>query len=341
MGLVSSQRMNSYFSSSFGKAKEGVNYTGTTGIGFRIVSFILFTTIIILFNIWYCSRNKKRASKSKSSNLTKETAPPPFNRTRKIILAVAGFFLLVGILAQVPWFADKSSKIKDKVSDKISSEFKETEHEEMGNMGKEMKFTKTKEDKKSYWGTFGKWEGMGIDCWLIIGAIIICLLAKISIMGTLTTAVQSAIPLVLVYIFAAVPATIVQGSGMSENLAKTILPTSVMTKAKYWALLPIFGLSMLVSFLIDSTSITAAMIAALAPTLASISSSVLIYAAIFAWVGGILGMAFSPNNGILIATLEKSKTTYKQFIKKTWMLGLIMLATAFGLVWFWTWFNIK
>jgi len=51
MGLVSSQRMKENFDGSFGSAQEGINYTGMTGIGFRLVAFVLFTTIVILFNI--------------------------------------------------------------------------------------------------------------------------------------------------------------------------------------------------------------------------------------------------------------------------------------------------
>ena len=66
---------------------------------------------------------------------------------------------------------------------------------------------------------------------------------------------------------------------------------------------------------------TSTLVAVFAPTLLAISDSTLIYAAIFAWLGGIIGMAFSPNNGILMASLEKSKISYKQFIKKTWILG--------------------
>ena len=89
------------------------------------------------------------------SGVVEEATPPPFNRTRKIILAVAGFFLLVSILAQVPWFADKieNSKIKDKIPTQVSSEYEKEEgkYEEMGSMGgKEGKFAKVNEEKESY-----------------------------------------------------------------------------------------------------------------------------------------------------------------------------------------------
>jgi hypothetical protein len=77
------------------------------------------------------------------------------------------------------------------------------------------------------------------------------------------------------------------------------------------------------------------LVSCLAPTLLSFSESTFIYAALFAWIGAVLGMAFSPNNGILRASLEKGEVSYKQFIKKVWVLGLIMFATACILVGFW------
>jgi hypothetical protein len=34
-------------------------------------------------------------------------------------------------------------------------------------------------------------------------------------------------------------------------------------------------------------------------------------------MGAIIGTAFSPNSGVLAASLEKNKISYKQFLKKT------------------------
>jgi len=217
---------------------------------------------------------------------------------------------------------------------------KKGKYQEIGKIGK-MEFAKAKDNKESYWGTFGEWGGRAIDCWLIIGAIIICLVAKQNIIKTLITAIQSSIPLLIIYIFAAVPADIIGNSGISENLAKKILPKSVTPSAGYLALLSIFGLSVLFSFLIASTAMTASLVAVSAPALLAISTSTLVYAAIFSWVGGILGMAFSPYNGILMASLEKSKISFKQFIKKTWILWLTISITAFSLVFYWAKFKIK
>jgi hypothetical protein len=95
------------------------------------------------------------------------------------------------------------------------------------------------------------------------------------------------------------------------------------------------------TFIVSSVAIAVALVTAFAPILLAFGESTLIYAAIFAWVGAIIGMAFSPNNGILRASLEKGKITYKQFIKKTWKLAVTMALSALGLVVFWTRFMVK
>jgi len=51
MGMISSERMKDYFGSVADKVEGGVNYDGFSGISFRALSFILFISIIILFNI--------------------------------------------------------------------------------------------------------------------------------------------------------------------------------------------------------------------------------------------------------------------------------------------------
>lgn len=114
MGLTSSERMRRYFDDSFGNVGENIDYSGTSGMGFRIISFLLFSTIIILFNIWYCSRNKKKLL-DKENNLVVKEGDLSFNRTRKIILAVAGFFLLGSVLGQISPLANLLSPAAEKV----------------------------------------------------------------------------------------------------------------------------------------------------------------------------------------------------------------------------------
>ncbi|CFW93001.1 Putative Arginine/ornithine antiporter [endosymbiont DhMRE of Dentiscutata heterogama] len=340
LGLVSTERITTHFNQCFSEVKGKINYTGLTGIGFRVASLALFASIIILFNIWYCSRHQQ-ASAADSGNLSKEGPPPRLNRTRKLILAVAGFFLLGSFFAQAPWVAKKLDGDAARIPEYVTNVETKEEYEKLGTI-EEMKVTRIKEEKVKNWGTFGKWEEQAVNCWLIIGGIIICLLAKQSIMKNLITAIQNSIPLLLIYIFAAVPASIIKNSGMSEKIAEKLLPNTAQTAAASLALYSAFGFSFLITFVVGSTtSIATTLIAAFAPTLLAFGESTLIYAALFAWIGAIMGMAFSPNNGILRASLEKGQTSYKQFFKKTWILGLIMLAASAGLVFSWTRFVIK
>jgi len=51
MGMASSERMKEHFSLVAGKVKGKVNYGGFSGIDFRLITFALFVSIIILFNV--------------------------------------------------------------------------------------------------------------------------------------------------------------------------------------------------------------------------------------------------------------------------------------------------
>jgi len=92
---------------------------------------------------------------------------------------------------------------------------------------------------------------------------------------------KNGIPLVLIYAFAAVPAQIMGISGISNNLAKMLLPETVMA-VPVFLLLFIFGASILLTFLVGSTTAMAtSLVSALAPTLLAFSESTFIYAALF------------------------------------------------------------
>jgi len=108
------------------------------------------------------------------------------------------------------------------------------------------------------------------------------LLARQSIIGSLTTAVQNAVPLVLIYILSDVPAVIIAKSGISKSLAPKLLPKTISPFFKYKILFSIFGISLLANFFVASTGISAALVGALAPTLLAVSESTLVYASIFA-----------------------------------------------------------
>jgi len=70
------------------------------------------------------------------------------------------------------------------------------------------------------------------------------------------------------------------------------------------------------------------------PLLYAVSKNTLMYGIIIIMLGATIGMTFSPTNGILQTTLQQNKITYKEFLKKTWILGLLLLAVALPLVLF-------
>ena len=37
-------------------AKGQVKFNGTSGMGFRVISWLIFTAIVVLFNIWYSKK---------------------------------------------------------------------------------------------------------------------------------------------------------------------------------------------------------------------------------------------------------------------------------------------
>lgn len=306
MGLVSTWRIKQYFDQSFGEKKNSFDYSGTSEIIFRLISFLIFTSIIIIFNIWYCSKNKQKLTTEKNSEVFSNQVPLVFNKVRKFVLIIATIILVISIFSQVSFMDKFFSRYAEKIPSQISSE----------------------------WGVFGKWGGTSVDCLFIIGGIVICLISKQKIMNNFLIAINESIPILLVYVFAAVPTTIIRESGISEKIVKKLLPTNTDTNFKYIILFSVFGLSILFSFLFNTVAITAALVATLTPLLLGISQQFLVFAAIFSWMGGIIGTAFSPHSGTLVNSLERIKISYKEFIKKTWILWLIMTIVSFCLVFY-------
>ena len=339
-GVISSGRMLTHFNQSFGSVKGKINYSGNFGIGFRITAWIFFVTITVLFNLWYSRRNSGSTAPKKPNS-----SPPPkvpkLTSARKFILVISGVFLVGSILAQIPAIARKLEGPLQKVPPQISSEFETTDYKEVGEIG-QMKIAKVEKKKEGYWGTFGNWGERALDCWFLVGGIIICLVAKLNLFQVLIKAAQKVLPLILInYVLTYVPVFILQKSGMTGRLTTLLSSAEVQKNIKYIALLAVFGLSLIFSFLINNTWIAVAVVSILAPTLLNISESTLLYAALFAWMGHIVGSAYSPTNGILIESLEKNHLTYRQFLKKIWKLGLILLLTSLLLILVWSKFVIK
>ncbi|MCE8162965.1 MAG: hypothetical protein I3273_00605 [Candidatus Moeniiplasma glomeromycotorum] len=337
-GVISSGRMLKHFKESFESVEGKINYTGNFGIGFRITTWILFVTITVLFNLWYSSRNTVASQKTIKSLPPKS---PKLTSARKFILVISGFFLLGSIFAQIPSIARKLESPLQKIPPQVSSELETTHYKEVGEIG-QMRMAKVEKKKEGYWGTFGNWGERSLDCWFLLGGIIICLVAKLKIFSVLIKAAQRALPLILInYILTYVPVFILQKSGMTGRLTTLLSSAEVQKNIKYIALLAVFGLSLIFSFLINNTWIAVAVVSILAPTLLNISEATLLYAALFAWMGHIVGSAYSPTNGILMESLEENQITYRRFLKKIWKLGLILFLASLLLILVWSKFIIK
>ncbi|CAG8721264.1 12527_t:CDS:2 [Cetraspora pellucida] len=86
------------------------------------------------------------APTSVSDNLSKESSPPRLNRTRKIILAVAGFFLVGSFVAQIPAVAKKLDGVAAKIPEYITNVETKEDHEKLGTI-EEMKVAKIKKEE--------------------------------------------------------------------------------------------------------------------------------------------------------------------------------------------------
>jgi hypothetical protein len=77
---------------------------------------------------------------------------------------------------------------------------------------------------------FGSWEAQSIDCFLIIGGIIICMISNLDIPSTLVLSIRNSISLLVVYFFALTPVKIMKESGLTDKLTRMILPDTTVSK---------------------------------------------------------------------------------------------------------------
>jgi len=157
------------------------------------------------------------------------------------------------------------------------------------------------------------------------------LLSKQNIANTLVVSFKKSIPLVLAYILMMTPMVIIKDSEMAEKIPK-LLPTRATPNARYLLLIGALLIPLLVNLLLPGMRGILAYIAV--PLLYAVSKNTLMYGIIIIMLGATIGMTFSPTNGILQTTLQQNKITYKEFLKKTWILGLLLLAVALPLVLF-------
>ena len=360
MGIISPQWIREKgdgYVNSYVKSKE-YEITGTSGMDFRIIAWLIFTTIVVLFNIWYCNKVYQKPSQKLPKKALLETKKnlkkikkPKFTGLQKIILGVFGFFVVGSILGEIGWFAEKINKGGKKplweTCPEVSSSFAKKENfEVVGEITSTetgikpvriAKVTEPKPSREAAWATFGKWEGLQTCSWFIIGGIVICLLSKQNIATCLVKSFQKVVPIILSYLLMLTGMTIAKEAGMPNQVSKLLLSDKVTTKAGVFALFAVFLVIFLVA--IFAQGITPMLFTGIVPSLAAISANTLLYGFLIMLLARMLACAFSPTNAILLTSLETNEISYKEYIKKTWILWLIMFLVALGLVGFYALFH--
>jgi uncharacterized ion transporter superfamily protein YfcC len=167
VGSMGTDAHGQYFSGYVNK-NANTHFNGSEGLWFRVITWLVLTTILVFFNIWYCNKIQKKPN---SLPAKKTEAPlkkiPTFNWRRKLVLFSAFFFIAISILGSISFFAGETTKkIKKNIPEQICSEEKTKEHKELGTVNtspgsssekNKIKIAEVKEEKKTSWGTFGKW----------------------------------------------------------------------------------------------------------------------------------------------------------------------------------------
>ncbi|RHZ36633.1 hypothetical protein [endosymbiont GvMRE of Glomus versiforme] len=339
------------------------NFTGTSGISFRLASWLIFTIIFVLFNILYCNKIYYKSS-SLSQKKIPETLPVKKENEKKLsrgvkwlIGLVFGFSILITILGAIGWFAsDKTpwGKREGISNDYLTSSYKGgimgkrgggtgEDYKKIGTMpkniisddpkdkGKQQHMATVETNKtERFWPKFGEWGHLQTCVIFVIGAVIICLLSRQGIANNLITGFQKTVPIILGYIFMATSATIAQESGMSNKLKDYILSEKVTKHASIFALFSIFFSFLVICFFVESLAST--LFFSISPALFAISPNTLLYGAMIMILARFLVASVSPTNAILMSALKEVGTSYKEYVKKTWVLWLIVFLVALGLV---------
>src|SRR4051812_6490900 len=97
---------------------------------FRIAAWLIFTAIVVLFNIWYCYKIYRKTSPKPSEKLLLEnknlqkTKKSKFTGRQKVILGVFSFFVIISALGSINWFSNKINKnIKSNPESKLCDNY--------------------------------------------------------------------------------------------------------------------------------------------------------------------------------------------------------------------------
>lgn len=329
IGSISSE--GHHFFSKLVNQEANTHLTGNEGIWFRVITWIILTTILVFFNIWYCNKIQKKTS----SLPDKESPPekiPTFDWRKKFVLFFAFFFILVSILMSIGWFAEKTKKISNNIPEWVCSQEETKNYVDLGEVkfssdssGKKnaIEIAEIKKKKESSWGG-GKWGTPQKTYWFTIGGIIICLIAKLKIIETLILTITKTAPIIVIYIFSLTVNTLLVAMKLQ------IKPPSFLTNNRL-VVLPVLFL-VFFTFYFFSISIARSFLPLMAKSLKSLSTNTLAYSIIVMYMARFFACGISPLEGGLQMTLQANKLTYKQYIKKTWVLWIIIFFVCLILI---------
>src|SRR4051794_9002831 len=109
--------------------------------------------------------------------------------------------------------------------------------------------------------------------------------------------------------------TIIKESGMHNKLKNYILSEKVTKNASIFALFSVFFSIFLICLFAES--LASSLLYATVPALFAISQNTLLYSIIIVIMARFLAASVSPSNIILMSALRETKTTYKEYMKKT------------------------
>jgi len=133
----------------------------------------------------------------------------------------------------------------------------------------------------------------------------------LNIINTLITAVTKTIPIIIAYIFAGTIVVLLEKMELK-------IGTGFLPRSRFWVLPIIFVVFFLLIFL--AVDVRRALAKAMAKTLKSYSLNTLAYSITVIHMARMVAEGISPFNGNLQMSLTATNSSYKKYIKKTWLL---------------------
>ena len=335
MNPIINNRMIGHFKYINGKGNYELGIT--EWFFFRLFTWIILTTTLVIFNVCY-SRYKKN-KEQKNELLIKEEK---IKKKEKITLIVA-FFVFFG-LATGPINWEKLTNIKyiDYLNKNTKTEFLTGYHKPRENF--EVKenfehfdefeknkitfslFHKNKKKKIQNISPFGKWENSEWATICLLGGIIINLInfeETGGIIKNLYESLDKSAPMIFTYTFSNMVGIIINNyTGIGKFIKHLFLSNEekIGNVGNAFFLISIFFVTFLICLLVDID-----MTRIFIPGTQKISKDVLIHTVLIIPLARFLALSFSPFNELLIYSLKINNSSYKEYINESWFLLLFLI----------------